>query len=697
MKKLITSMGRLWILGFVLMTSSVMLTMTGCSDDASTSLTNPTASSFEPTGTIQGIVRDSVTLEPIAGAKVSIGVQTATTDAYGQYVLSDVPATSDALNGSIADMYRMTVDLRSVTSPVAMTTSTTTPRYPDFVYHDVELKYTSMNDSTPCPDFDPTDSESTDSNDALTTCGTNATNHDTPVEGMVASVTTEVGKLDADITGVVAGCDSSGFEDEFFTPVGAGYIVKLYSNNGVGETDGNSSSGQDDHLIGQTTTDATGSFSFSNVEANLDFTITAVSSDGTRVDSVAGVGYTTPADGETLALTVQKSTALHVCPNDAHGPEIIAISPEPGSDQTPGSTSVAITFSEAVKDTPTASTDASLVGSLYDDIEVNFEGNKAGNVAYSLAWDTTRTVLTATFTTGASSLYTVRIKNIDSRFTDNNGVPAAMGICDDDDTVLALTGDPYKIGSVGGITSADGGGTDCTVYFSTGGGATPGATTSLTVTNETSQNVGSTSALLDWPVISGAKSYNIYCRQDQVYQDGTSQAGALEYVTNVSASQYNLNPSTLVVSGGVAGFVGTGSEHALQYVCLVRGYNSDLEEGADSNSKTIKDAVGPDFTIFSSGNVGGLGTLVLTFTEPVRESDAETTANYALTGTDVALTLNTTTLPPSYDPSTSRVTLTYSGPFTAAAGGDTITVTGVKDLIGVTNLTTGGTNALTFP
>src|SRR3990172_3338307 len=383
MKKLITSMGRLWILGFVLMTSSVMLTMTGCSDDASTSLTNPTANSFEPTGTIQGIVRDSVTLEPIAGAKVSIGVQTATTDAYGQYVLSDVPATSDALNGSIADIYRMTVDLRSVTSPVAMTTATTTPRYPDFVYHDVYLKYTSMNDSTPCPDFDPTDSESTDSNDALTTCGTNATNHDTSVEGMVASVTTAVGKLDADITGVVAGCDSAGFEDEFFTPVVAGYIVKLYSNSGtVSDSDGNSSSGQDNHLIGQTTTDASGAFSFSNVEANLNVTITADSTDGTRVDSI---NNTTPADGLTLALTVQKSTALHVCPNDAHGPEIVAISPEPASDQTPGSTSVAITFSEAVKDTPTASTDASLVGSLYDDIEVNFEGDKAGNVAYSLA------------------------------------------------------------------------------------------------------------------------------------------------------------------------------------------------------------------------------------------------------------------------------------------------------------------------
>jgi len=661
------------MLGFVLIASTVMLSMTGCSDDTATSLTNPTAGSFEPTGTIQGIVRDSVTLQPIVGAKVSIGVKTATTDAYGQYVLADVPATSDALNGSIADMYRMTVDLRSVTSPVAMATATT-GKYPDFVYHDVELNYTSMNDSTPCPDFVPDDADiDSDSNDDLSTCGTNATNHDTPVEGMVASVTTTVGKLDANISGVVAGCDSSGFEDEFFTPVAAGYIVKLYSNSGiVSDSDGNSSSGQDNHLIGQTTTDTAGAFSFSNVEANLNVTITADSTDGTRVDSI---NNTTPADGLTLALTVQKSTALHVCPNDAHGPEIVAISPEPASDQTPGSTSVAITFSEAVKDTPTASTDASLVGSLYDDIEVNFEGDKAGNVAYSLAWNTARTVLTATFTTGSSSLYTVRITNMDSRFTDDNNVAAAMGICDDDSVVAALTGNPYGV-------VADAGSTDCTVYFSTGGGATPAATTSLTVTNATSQNVGSTSALLDWPVISGAKSYNIYCEQDQVYQDGTSQAGALEYVTNVSASAYNLNPDTLttLMTLDVDGYVGTGSEHALQYVCLVRGYNSDLEEGADSNSVTIKDAVGPDFT---ANGTNGSPTVTVTYTEPVRESDAETLANYVLTGTDAALTLSSV----SYDTATATATLTYSGNITDDTG-DTLTITNVKDLAGTNNLTT---------
>ena len=673
MKRSVTSMGKLWILGFVLMASTVMLSMTGCSDDTATSLTNPTAGSFEPTGTIQGIVRDSVTLQPIVGAKVSIGVTTATTDAYGQYVLADVPATSDALNGSIADMYRMTVDLRSVTSPVAMATATT-GKYPDFVYHDVELNYTSMNDSTPCPDFVPDDADiDSDSNNDLSTCGTNATNHDTPVEGMVASVTTTVGKLDANISGVVAGCDSSGFEDEFFTPVAAGYIVKLYSNSGiVSDSDGNSSSGQDNHLIGQTTTDTAGAFSFSNVEANLNVTITADSTDGTRVDSI---NNTTPADGLTLALTVQKSTALHVCPNDAHGPEIVAISPEPASDQTPGSTSVAITFSEAVKDTPAASTDASLVGSLSDDIEVNFEGDKAGNVAYSLAWNTARTVLTATFTTGSSSLYTVRITNMDSRFTDDNNVAAAMGICDDDSVVAALTGNPYGV-------VADAGSTDCTVYFSTGGGATPAATTSLTVTNATSQNVGSTSALLDWPVISGAKSYNVYCRQDQLYQDSTTQAGAMEYVTNVSASAYNLNPDTLttLMTLDVDGYVGTGSEHALQYVCLVRGYNSDLEEGADSNSVTIKDAVGPDFT---ANGTNGSPTVTVTYTEPVRESDAETLANYVLTGTDAALTLSSV----SYDTATATATLTYSGNITDDTG-DTLTITSVKDLIGINNLTT---------
>ena len=675
MKKLITSMGRLWILGFVLMTSSVMLTMTGCSDDASTSLTNPTANSFEPTGTIQGIVRDSVTLEPIAGAKVSIGVQTATTDAYGQYVLSDVPATSDALNGSIADIYRMTVDLRSVTSPVAMTTATTTPRYPDFVYHDVELKYTSMNDSTPCPDFDPTDSESTDSNDALTTCGTNATNHDTPVEGMVASVTTAVGKLDADITGVVAGCDSAGFEDEFFTPVVAGYIVKLYSDDLEGETDGNSSSGQDGHLIGQTTTDATGSFSFSNVEANLDVTITAESSDGTKVDSIAN---TTPADGETLALTVQKSTALHVCPNDAHGPEIVSISPETGSDQTPGSTSVAITFSEAVKDTPTASTDASSVGNLYDDIEVNFEGNKAGNVSYSLAWNTARTILTATFTTGASSLYTVRIKDIDSRFTDDNGVAAAMGICDDDTSVPAAYG-----------VVVDAGTTDCTVYFTTGGGTTPGTPTVTLVNSASLDEVGTVDMVLDWAPVSGAKSYKVYCRSIQVWDASTSANGNYDLYSTVTTSS-----ETVVI----ASYVENG-EIELRDECYVTGISSDLVEGTGSATVIGQDILGPLMVAASlvgptdTNGDGTCETLAVTFNEALDEAVAETigtsTYTYNLGTTEAASTAATSAV---YNPAGPSVTMTFAERICAQFTNDvdeTLTVTGVTDVGGNTIRTTG--------
>lgn len=662
MKKWIKTLSR--TSGTIMALMVVLSTITGCSDDKSTSLTNPTAASLQPTGTVQGVVRDSVTLEPIVGAKVSIGVQAATTDAYGQYVLSDVPATTDALNGSINDVYRMTVDLRSVTSPVAMTTTTTTPRYPNFTYHDVELRYTSLNDSVPCPDFGPTDNQASETNTGLTNCGQNSTNHDTPVDGMVATVTTEVGKLDASITGVVAGCDGAGFEDEFFTPVGAGYTVKLYSNTAVTDKEGNSATGQSGHLIDETTTDANGAYSFNNIEANLAVSITAENSGGTMTDTVTN---TTPADGETLALAVQESTALHVCPEDVHGPTIVTISPESGSDQAPGSTSVVITFSEAVKQTPTTSVDPSGEGNLFDDIEVNFDGTKAGNVAYSLTWNTAFDTLTVTFTTGSSSLYDVRIKNIDTRFTDANGVAADMGICDDDSVPAGLTGNPYGI-------AADAGTTDCTVYFSTNGASTPAATTSLTVTNASSQDVGSTSALLDWPVISGAKSYNLYCGQNQIYQDATSQAGGMEFVTNLTASQTTLNPTTL------GGYVGAGNEHSLQYSCLIRGYNSDLKEGADSNTVTLKDAVGPDFT---ANGTNTSTTVTVTFTEPVRESDAETLGNYVLTGTDSALTLTSV----SYDTATFVATLTYSGNITNDVG-DTLTITNVKDLAGVTNLTT---------
>jgi len=67
----------------------------GCSDDTNnSSVTNPNPKNFNPKGYIQGKVVDSCTLQPIVGAVIDIGVAKATTDANGQYMMANVPATT---------------------------------------------------------------------------------------------------------------------------------------------------------------------------------------------------------------------------------------------------------------------------------------------------------------------------------------------------------------------------------------------------------------------------------------------------------------------------------------------------------------------------------------------------------------------------------------------------------------------------
>jgi len=61
---------------------------------------------------------------------------------------------------------------------------------------------------------------------------------------------------------------------------------------------------------------------------------------------------------------------------------------------------------------------------------VGFDGNKGGNVPYTLAWNAAMTQLTVSLTTGPSGLYHVQIIDIDNdTFKDANGQKAAMGVC----------------------------------------------------------------------------------------------------------------------------------------------------------------------------------------------------------------------------------------------------------------------------
>src|SRR3972149_5477379 len=97
-RRRIVGMKPLWMAGLLVVLLSTVFTMAGCSKDSSKSTKNPNPDAFEPKGTIQGVVRDTVTLQPIEGAVVKVGVEESTTDSAGQFVLRDIPATDDALN-----------------------------------------------------------------------------------------------------------------------------------------------------------------------------------------------------------------------------------------------------------------------------------------------------------------------------------------------------------------------------------------------------------------------------------------------------------------------------------------------------------------------------------------------------------------------------------------------------------------------
>ncbi|HNA22772.1 MAG TPA: hypothetical protein PLN40_15305, partial [Agitococcus sp.] len=148
--------------------------LVGCGGDksVSTAVGGPNPNTLMPTGTVQGVLRDSVTNEPIVGAIVDIGIAQAVTSETGQFVIKDVPATkaTGAANAGGNDPYRVTIDLRNVKQAAGAA------KYPSFSFATAEVTYSSLNDG---------------SNDA----GTSSSNHDTPVTGLTAPLTLTVGKL----------------------------------------------------------------------------------------------------------------------------------------------------------------------------------------------------------------------------------------------------------------------------------------------------------------------------------------------------------------------------------------------------------------------------------------------------------------------------------------------------------------------
>jgi len=644
--KLIRKFKTISLLGLVFILAFGMI---GCGDDSNTSaVTNPNPNTLNPTGTIQGILTDACTAEPIVNAVIDIGLSRATTTSTGQFVIHNVPVTSQTtVSGSFSGTYQVTIDMRNVTSPVKMTHADTTVKYGDFYFTTANVLFSSLDDTN-----------------GSNAGGGSGSNHDTPVTGIVASKSLQVGKMATTITGVVAGCDSSGFAADFYA-LKEGATVLLLSNSGSSADD--TASGNSGNLVASAMTDANGAFTFANVEAGQSFILKAISADGMAEDTSS---FSTLCDNLTTSLVLQKSSALHLCTTDIHGPDIIAQSVENGADVGISDTqAVTFTFSEAVKSTAYTSLAVSAVGNLLEDIDVKWEDNKLitggtqNNVPFTAAWNTEMTQLAVTFKTVSSGRYWVRIKNISANLTDANMLSAGSGICTDDDDVpaaWAVTGD------ADGATDDD-----PTVYFTTSGGLAVTAPI-IAITNATNINWNS-AVLLDWLGVSGAKGYNVYRTKTEVWSTGSvSDEFVLLTSTPITTAGYSDTPGATFVENGIT---------KLTYTYTVTAVNSDNEESADSNAVVASDVIGPQIstlalkageTLVFPGTDGLSDTAVyiLTFNEPVDEASVEAAT---LSIIDDAGAISdarpvVTGAPVMASPTTVEITLTLTNP---TGAGDT--------------------------
>lgn len=337
----------------------------------------------QSTGTIQGKLIDSVTQQAVVGAIVDMGGSTATTNIDGQFEIGNIKIPFDASGNINTSIYKVTIDMRSVTAPLNMAGAVAPQRYPDFLYDIVTLSFATAN----------------------------STSNASPINYLIQNVDFKVGKLAATMAGVVA-------DKNTLQTVAAGYTVKLYSLGASGGS-GNET------IVGSALTDANGAFTFANIESLRDFRIDAWNADQTYRGSQ---NVTAPVDGGIKNLSVQTNDAVLVASTDTLAPTIISVTPQMDADIAPAATDVVFTFSEPILQTVDTGTSPSVTNGLYNRIEVKYMGSKvsnsatASNIAHTLAWNSTFTQLTVSISSlAASSKYSVDMTPANALLVDLNG------------------------------------------------------------------------------------------------------------------------------------------------------------------------------------------------------------------------------------------------------------------------------------
>jgi len=592
--------------------------MMGC-ENTTNNTSNPNPNTLVPTGTIQGTLTDSQTGEPVVGAVINIGVANATTDANGQYVMRSVPANT-RLNetANIGGTYTAVIDTSAVTSPINMATTT-------------GAKYTAKD--TTCNGMNVVFSSLAESTTGGGAGASNGANHDTPITGLAAVADLTIGKMSATITGTVFDVDGS-------TAVEGALVDATVGGTIGGAVNAGALCGGGALVVASATTAADGTYTISGIEAGLTPTIRA---QHTNNDKAAT--FTFPAAVvENRTYNADNGANLVLGYNDTVAPTLISTSVENNADVATGADiAVIFTWNEAIvtnEYTDNITKDATLlagVNTIYNDVTVNYNGAKTGNVAHTLAWNAERTQLTVTIPSAsvqATSSYTINASagRTNNRMTDKAG-----------NTYVRAT----NVVDIINITTN--GGTDLS-----GDASKP----ALTITNNT-VDYNTFPVMIDWLPIAGAASYDVYRSST-----GGATTIAKKFIGNVTTSSFSDSDTSVdAANGGVTGNAtdGQGYENNFGTTALLNGdfpvtnsytvvpVNANHTAGAESAALSVKDTVSPrlnalaaNFAVADSDGDNQCD-VTLSFNEPVAEAAAETAANYTFNPGPTVATLTAST------------------------------------------------------
>ena len=568
--------------------AALLLGGIGCSrNQSSNSVTNPDPNTFTPTGTVNGVLVDAITNTPVAGATVAIMSQTATTGTDGQFTITNVPAvgvanTTNSAGNFVPTPYPVVIDLTSYNSKLAAGAV----KYPNIVLSSVAVTYSSLGDGIG-----------------------GSSNHATPVNGFVANMTPTVGHLDANLKVLVVNAGTmvpAVGATVTLTPTSTTSVPNSTATSTSGNS-GNNASGNTNNVAATATTDANGIASFSAVEAGRVFIASALTSDGNWQGNMTAQA---PGDGITKSYVTPNATASGTCIDltaiATKAPYPISVTPAAYSDIAPGATSVMYTFSEPIAATgyALATTQAtSTQGGLWADIasSVTYNGAKAGQLPFSLTWNTAMTQLSVNFTTVAASKYSVSIA-------------AALG--------SGKLTDAYK------NVSADTNGV-ASMTFTTNGTLTPGKPAIWQDSNTATPNY------VEWLPTANTYQYVVQVtRMLGAVVDDVSYIATPNNIIDVTTINPVAMPTATTITAGTGGFQGwSSSQVPYTYnvnVYAVPGWNASnyLVGGTASNTLTFTNNTRPTMAYTAAGSTLPAGgsqlttattnyTVVFTFTTPI--------------------------------------------------------------------------------